>query len=90
MSQVIECRSSHAIYEDNLTELHNRLTKWHRERKYDKCFTGRERERRTTDVAKLQGLIDEVEAAILGGEEHVDIYRVERMGINYASNLGYY
>lgn len=90
MSQVIECRSTLAIYEDNLMELHNRLTKWHSERRYDKCFTCRERERRAIDVAKLQGLIDRVEAAILGDDARVDIDLTERLGIAYSTGFGYY
>ena len=83
-SYTVYCRSSAQIYEDNVCELHTRLTCWQRELRNEPCFNHRERERKRECLKRLGELVQKVEYAI----EHatwLDIYSTERWGIAYAA-----
>ena len=84
--EAIVCRSSEQIYEDNVLELHTRLTAWTRDLANERCFTGREVQRKSDKLARMRALIAGVEDAILDGRR-IDIYKVERAGIHTASML---
>ena len=65
--EVIVCRSSEQIYEDNVLELHTRLITWQRELANERCFTGREVQRKSDKLARMRALVADVEDAILAG-----------------------
>ena len=85
---VITCRSSEQIYEDNLVELHSRLSRWKKQLINSGCCDYRDMDWKKAQLARLQPLIDRTEKAILEGE-FVDICITERLGIKYSSMLRY-
>ena len=87
-SQVIECRSLTQAYEDNLVELHNRLTKWSKQLYNERCFGPQEYTWKQCQLKKLDALIVKTESAILDGD-HIDIYITEMLGIKYSSMMRY-
>lgn len=91
MAAVITCRSTKQIHEDNVVELHTRLTKWMRELKNERCLDYREVEWKTVQVVRLQKLIDNTEAVLLGDvpAAEFDVCLTERLGIKYSSMLRY-
>ena len=91
MATVIQCRSTKQIHEDNIVELHNRLTKWMRQLKNERCLDYREVEWKTVQVVRLQKLIDNTEAVLLGDvpTSEFDVCLTERLGIKYSSMLRY-
>ncbi len=86
--EAIVCRSSEQIYEDNVMELHTRLTTWERKLKTEGCYDYSEREFKYAQLEKLRGLIAKVEEAILNGH-YVDIRITEMLGIKYSTLLRY-
>lgn len=82
------CRSPIQEYEDNLVELHTRLTKWRKELVNERCFEPGEYSWKQSQLKKLDGLVVKTEAAILNGD-HIDIYVTETLGIKYSSMLRY-
>lgn len=91
MITVIACRSTQQIHEDNVVELHNRLTKWMRQLKNERCLDYREVEWKTVQVVRLQKLIDNTEAVLLGEvpASTFDVGITERLGIKYSTMLRY-
>lgn len=91
MTTVIQCRSTKQIHEDNIVELHNRLTKWMRQLKNERCFDYREVEWKTVQVVRLQKLIDNTEAVLLGDvpASSFDVHITEHLGIKYSTMLRY-
>lgn len=91
MPVVIECRSTVQIHEDNVVELHNRLSKWMQQLKNERCFDNRDIEWKAAQVARLQKLIDNTEAVLLGEvpASEFNVYLTERRGIKYSSMLRY-
>ena len=89
MATVITCRSTVQIHEDNVVELHNRLTKWMRQLQNERCFDNRDIEWKAAQVARLQKLIDNTEAVLLGDvpASEFNVYITERRGIKYSSML---
>ena len=89
MATVITCRSTKQIHEDNVVELHTRLTKWMRELKNERCFGYRDIEWKAAQVVRLQKLIKDTEEVITGEMPlcDFDVYLVERLGIKYSSML---
>ena len=89
MATVITCRSTKQIHEDNVVELHTRLTKWMRQLKNERCLDYREVEWKATQVVRLQKLIDNTEAVLLGDvpASMFDVCLTERLGIKYSSML---
>ena len=83
--EAIVCRSSAQIYEDNVCELHTRLTKWRRELRNAVCFDYRERERKTECLKRMDDLIARVERSIEHGGTFIEICTIERLGIAYAA-----
>ena len=79
-SQVIECRSLTQAYEDNLVELHNRLTKWRKQLYNERCFGPQEYTWKQCQLKKLDALIV---------KNHIDIYITEMLGIKYSSMMRY-
>lgn len=84
--EAIVCRSSEQIYEDNLVELHNRLTRWKTQLINTGCCDYRDMDWKKAQLARLQSLIDRVENAILNGNA-IDIRNTEVLGIKYSSML---
>ena len=84
--EAIVCRSSEQIYEDNLCELHTRLTRWTKELANEPCFISFEVARKRDKLTRMQTLIDFVEDAMLAGR-YVNIYAVELRGIQTSSML---
>ena len=84
--EAIVCRSSTQIYEDNVLELHTRLMAWTRELANERCFTGREVQRKSDKLVRMRALVADVEEAILDGR-CIDLYRVEMEGIRTSSML---
>ena len=84
--EVIVCRSSAQIYEDNVLELHTRLTRWTRELANERCFTGREVQRKSDKLARMRALVADVEDAIIW-DRQLDLYEVEMAGIRTSSML---
>ena len=84
--EVIVCRSSKQIYEDNLCELHTRLTRWTKELVNELCFSSSEVARKRDKLTRMQTLIDSVEAAMLSSR-YIDINAVELRGIRTSSML---
>ena len=84
--EAIVCRSSAQIYEDNILELHTRLTAWTRELANERCFTSREVARKADKLARMRALVADVEDAILVGCR-IDLYEVEMAGIRTSSML---
>lgn len=84
--EVIVCRSSEQIYEDNVLELHTRLEKWTKELANERCFTGREVQRKSDKLVRMRALVADVEEAILDGRR-IDLYEVEMAGIRTSSML---
>lgn len=91
MATVIACRSTKQIHEDNIVELHNRLTKWMRQLKNERCLDYRDIEWKAAQVVRLQKLIDNTEAVLLGDvpASMFDVCFTERLGIKYSSMLRY-
>lgn len=91
MATVITCRSTKQIHEDNVVELHTRLTKWMRELKNERCFGCRDIEWKAAQVVRLQKLIDNTEAVLLGDAPAAtfDVCITEHLGIKYSSMLRY-
>lgn len=91
MATVITCRSTKQIHEDNVVELHNRLTKWMRQLQNERCMDYREVEWKAVQVVRLQKLIDNTEAVLLGEvpASMFDVCLTERLGIKYSSMLRY-
>ena len=91
MSVVIECRSTQQIHEDNIVELHNRLSKWMKQLRNERCMDYREVEWKAAQVVRLQKLIDNTEAVLLGDvpASMFDVHITERLGIKYSSMLRY-
>lgn len=89
MTTVIQCRSTQQIHEDNVVELHNRLTKWMRQLKNERCLDYRDIEWKAAQVVRLQKLIDNTEAVLLGDvpASEFNVYITERRGIKYSSML---
>ena len=89
MATVIQCRSTTQIHEDNIVELHNRLTKWMRQLKNERCLDYRDIEWKAAQVVRLQKLIDNTEAVLLGDVPAAmfDVCITERLGIKYSSML---
>lgn len=89
MATVITCRSTKQIHEDNVVELHNRLTKWMRRLKNERCLDYRDIEWKTAQIVRLQKLIDNTEAVLLGDVPAAmfDVCITERLGIKYSSML---
>ena len=85
MSDVIVCRSSAQIYEDNVCELHTRLTKWRRELSNEPCFDYRERDRKRECLKRMDDLIQRVERSIEHGGTFIELHTIERLGIAYAA-----
>ena len=83
MSKVIVCRSSEQIYEDNVCELHTRLTRWRRELRNAPYWVAFDLEHKRECIKRFDALIQEVERAI-ERDEPVDIYTIERWAA-YAS-----
>ena len=86
--EAIVCRSSEQIYEDNLSELHTRLTQWKRRMENEGCFDWRQREFKSTQLYKLSALIASVENAILN-DTYVNINSTELLGIKYSTLIRY-
>ena len=84
--EAIVCRSSAQIYEDNVLELHTRLARWTRELASERCFTSREVARKRDKLARMRALVADVEAAIIE-DRQLDLYKVERKGIELSSML---
>ena len=84
--EAIVCRSSAQIYEDNVLELHTRLARWTRELANERCFTGREVQRKAGKLVRMRALIANVENAILDGR-YINLYMVEMEGIRTSSML---
>ena len=84
--EVIVCRSSEQIYEDNLCELHTRLTRWTKELANERCFSSSEVARKRDKLTRMQTLIDSVEDAMINSR-HIDINVVELRGIRTSSML---
>ena len=84
--EAIVCRSSAQIYEDNVLELHTRLTAWTRELANERCFTEREVQRKAGKLVRMRALIADVENAILD-ERYINLYRIEMEGIRTSSML---
>lgn len=91
MPVVIECRSTQQIHEDNVVELHNRLSKWMKQLKNERCMDYREVEWKAVQVVRLQKLIDNTEAVLLGEvpASEFNVYLTERLGIKYSTILRY-
>lgn len=91
MSVVIECRSTKQIHEDNVVELHTRLCKWMKQLQNERCMDYREVEWKAVQVVRLQKLIDNTEAVLLGDVPAAmfDVCLTERLGIKYSSMLRY-
>lgn len=91
MSVVIECRSTKQIHEDNVVELHTRLCKWMKQLQNERCMDYREVEWKAVQVVRLQKLIDNTEAVLLGDvpASMFDVCLTERLGIKYSSMLRY-
>lgn len=91
MATVIQCRSTTQIHEDNIVELHNRLTKWMRQLKNERCLDYRDIEWKAAQVVRLQKLIDNTEAVLLGDVPAAmfDVCFTERQGIKYSTMLRY-
>lgn len=89
MATVIACRSTAQIHEDNVVELHNRLCKWMRQLKNERCLDYRDIEWKTAQIVRLQKLIDNTEAVLLGDVPAAmfDVCITERLGIKYSSML---
>lgn len=89
MPVVIECRSTQQIHEDNVVELHNRLTKWMRQLQNERCMDYRDIEWKAVQVVRLQKLIDNTEAVLLGEVDasEFNVYITEHRGIKYSSML---
>lgn len=89
MSTVIACRSTKQIHEDNIVELHNRLTKWMRRLKDERCLNYRDIEWKAAQAVRLQKLIDNTEAVLLGDvpAAMLDVCITEHLGIKYSSML---
>ena len=89
MAAVITCRSTAQIHEDNVVELHNRLCKWMRQLKNERCLDYRDIEWKAAQVVRLQKLIDNTEAVLLGDvpASMFDVHITERLGIKYSSML---
>lgn len=85
--EAIVCRSSEQIYEDNVCELHTRLTQWLRTLRNERTFDWRDRERKTRNVEKLSALVLKVEYAI-ENDVHIDIRSTELLGIHLAAMRG--
>jgi len=84
--EAIACRSIEQAQEDNVCELHTRLTRWLMELRATKCFDSYDQRRKYLNVEKLKGLIEKVEFAIEQGKpDKVNVYIVERLGIKYSS-----
>lgn len=62
--EAIVCRSSEQIYEDNVLELHTRLTAWTRELANERCFTPRECPRKAGKLVRMRALIAGVESGL--------------------------
>ena len=86
MTAVIVCRSVQQQYEDDVLELHTRFVAWQRELRNERCFTSGEVSRKASKLLRMQKLIDDLEGAIVG-DQRVDLYRLERKGIDTASML---
>ncbi len=84
--EAIVCRSSEQVYEDNILELHTRLTAWTRELANERCFTPRECSRKAGKLVRMRALIAGVESAILDGR-YISLYRIETEGIRTSSML---
>lgn len=91
MPVVIECRSTVQIHEDNVVELHNRLSKWMQQLKNERCLDNRDIEWKAAQVVRLQKLIDATEAVLLGEvpASEFNVYLTERRGIKYSTMLRY-
>lgn len=91
MSVTIECRSSVQIDEDNVCELHNRLTKWMRELRNERCFDYKDIEWKRAQMTRLEKLIVDTEQVINGEMplQDFNVWIVERLGIKYSSMLRY-
>ncbi len=89
MATVIACRSTAQIHEDNVVELHNRLCKWMRQLKNERCLDYRDIEWKAAQIDNLQKLIDNTEAVLLGDVPAAmfDVRFTERLGIKYSSML---
>lgn len=89
MATVITCRSTQQIHEDNVVELHTRLCKWMRELKNERCFDNRDVEWKAAQIVRLQKLIDNTEAVLLGDvpASEFNVYITEHRGIKYSSML---
>lgn len=84
--EAIACRSIEQAQEDNVCELHTRLTRWLMELRATKCFDSYDQRRKCFGVEKLKGLIEEVELAIEQDKaDKVNVCIVERLGIRYSS-----
>ena len=88
---VIVCRSTQQIDEDNVCELHNRLTRWLRTLRNQQCFDWRERDWKQQQIVKMERLIATVEEVINGERplSQLNIYTTETLGIKYSSMLRY-
>ena len=86
--EAIVCRSSEQIYEDDLVELHNRLTRWKTQLINTGCYDYRDMDWKKAQLARLQSLIDRVENVILN-ENAIDIRNTEVLGIKCSSMLRY-
>ena len=84
--EVIVCRSSEQIYEDNLCELHTRLTRWTKELANERCFSSSEVARKRDKLARMRALVADVEASIIE-DRQLDLYEVEMAGIRTSSML---
>jgi len=91
MATVIHCRSTTQVHEDNVVELHNRLTKWMRQLKNERCLDNRDIEWKAAQIVRLQKLIDNTEAVLLGDvpASTFNVYITEHRGIKYSSMLRY-
>lgn len=86
--EAIVCRSSEQIYEDNVCELHNRLTRWSKQLRNEGCYDYRDVKWKKEQLVRLQALIDKVEAAILEGS-YIHVGATEALGIKYSSMIRY-
>ena len=77
-------RPAEQIYEDNVLQLHTRLTARTRELANERCFTPRECSRKAGKLVRMRALIAGVESAILDGR-YIDLYRIETEGIRTSS-----
>ena len=91
MPVVIECRSTQQIHEDNVVELHTRLCKWMRQLQNERCMDYRDIEWKAVQVVRLQKLIDNTEAVLLGDvpASEFNVYITEHRGIKYSTMLRY-